>query len=78
MSISRKSGVFLFGAGIIILLVYGLYQGFKGMETIDVFISLGVGAIILGIILLLISVVVEQRSEDKKMREKIKKEDLEP
>jgi SNF family Na+-dependent transporter len=73
-------GLAIFVVGIIILLGYGLYQGFENLslENIDAVIAIGVGAIIIGLLALLISIVIEQQQGKKKMKEEIKKEDLEP
>ena len=78
MSNGKTIGMILFVGGIILLIAYGIYQGFQEIEIIDPIIAIGVGAIILGFLALLISIVVEQRRDAKKMREEIKEEDLEP
>jgi hypothetical protein len=66
-------------AGIIIWVAYGLYLGFEEiMEAIDIITGLVAGLIIIGLIVLIISIVFEQRRDTKKMKEEIKKEDLEP
>ena len=80
MKNGKTIGMILFVAGIIILLGYGLYQGFEklSLENIDAVIAIGVVAIIIGLIVLFISIVIEQQEGKKKMKEEIKKEDLEP
>jgi len=78
MSNGKTIGMILFVGGIILLIAYGIYQGFQEIEIIDPIIAIGVGAIILGFLALLISIVVEQRKDTKKMKEEISKEDLEP
>lgn len=78
MNNGKTIGMILFVGGIILLIAYGIYQGFQEIEIIDPIIAIGVGAIILGFLALLISIVVEQRRDTKKMREEIKEEDLEP
>ena len=80
MAKGKTIGMVIFVAGIIILLGYGLYQGFENLslENIDAIIAIGVIAIILGLIILFISIVIEQQKGKKKMKEEIKKEDLEP
>jgi len=80
MSNGKTIGMAIFVAGIIILIGYGLYQGFENLslENIDVVIAIGVIAIILGLIVLFVSIIMEQQKGKKKMRDKIKKEDLEP
>lgn len=80
MSNGKTIGMALFVAGIIILIGYGLYQGFENMslENIDAVIAIGVIAIVLGIIVLFVTILMEQQKGKKKMKEEIKKEDLEP
>jgi multisubunit Na+/H+ antiporter MnhB subunit len=80
MSNGKTIGMAIFVAGIIILIGYGLYQGFEKLtlENIDAVIAIGVIAIILGLIVLFVSIIIEQQKGKKKMREEIKKEDLEP
>jgi multisubunit Na+/H+ antiporter MnhB subunit len=80
MSNGKTAGMIIFVAGIIILLIYGLYKGFENLnfENIDFVIATGVSAIIIGLIVLFISIVIEQQKGKKKMKEEIKKEDLEP
>jgi high-affinity Fe2+/Pb2+ permease len=80
MNNGKTIGMAIFVAGIIILIGYGLYQGFENLslENIDVVIAIGVIAIILGLIVLFVSIIIEQQKGKKKMREEIKKEDLEP
>ena len=78
MNNGKTIGMVLFVGGIILLIAYGIYQGFQEIEIIDPIIAIGVGAIILGFLALLISIVVEQRKDTKKMKEEISKEDLEP
>jgi len=72
-------GLILLVAGIVIWLAYGLYLGFDEiMQAIDIITGFIAGLIILGLIVLIISIVFEQRRDTKKMKEEIKKEDLEP
>jgi len=78
MSNGKTIGMILFVGGIILLIAYGIYQGFQEIEIIDPVIAIGFGAIILGFLALLISIVIEQRKDAKKMKEEISKEDLEP
>ena len=78
MSNGKTIGMILFVGGIILLIAYGIYQGFQEIEIIDPVIAIGVGAIILGFLALLISIAIEQREGTKKMKEEISKEDLEP
>ena len=80
MSKGTTIGMAIFVAGIVILIGYGLYQGFEklSLENIDAVIAIGVGAIIIGLLALFISIVIEQQKGKKKMKDEIKKEDLEP
>ena len=72
-------GLILLVAGIIIWIGYGLYLGFDEiMQAIDLVTGFVVGLIIIGLIVLIVSIVIEQRKDTKKMKEEIKKEDLEP
>jgi uncharacterized membrane protein YjjB (DUF3815 family) len=73
-------GFSLLIGGIIILIGYGLYQGFENLnlENIDAVIAIGMGAIIIGVLALFVSIIIEQQKGKKKMKEEIKKEDLEP
>ena len=80
MSNGKTSGMIVFVAGIIILVGYGLYKGFENisLENIDAVIAIGVVAIFIGLLALFVSIVIEQQKGKKKMKEEIKKEDLEP
>jgi uncharacterized membrane protein len=80
MKKGNSVGMILLVVGIIILLAYGLYQGFENLswENIDIIIAIGIAAIIIGLLAIFISIVFEQQKGKKKMRDEIKKEDLEP
>ena len=80
MNEGKKIGMVIFVAGIVILLGYGLYKGFENitLEEIDVVVAIGTVAIVLGLLVLFVSIVMEQQKGKKKMKEEIKKEDLEP
>jgi hypothetical protein len=72
-------GLTLMVAGIIIWLAYGLYLGFEElMQALDLFTGFIAGLIIIGLLVLIVSIVIEQQRDTKKMKEEIKKEDLEP
>jgi hypothetical protein len=73
-------GLTLFIGGIILIYLYTTFQALQNIDlaSIPVIIGIGVLAVIIGIILLLISVLFEQKSDMKKRREEIKKEDFEP
>ena len=80
MSNGKTVGMIIFVVGILIIIGYGLYQGFENLslEEIDAVIAIGVVAIVIGLIVLFISIIIEQQEGKKKMKEEIKKEDLEP
>lgn len=78
MSKGKLFGLYLLAGGILLLLVYGLYQTVQEISRIDAIVAIGVGAITIGIIALIISIILEQSSDMKKRKEEIKKEDFEP
>ena len=80
MSNGKTVGMIIFVVGILIIIGYGLYQGFENLslEEIDAVITIGVVAIVIGLIVLFISIIIEKQEGKKKMKEEIKKEDLEP
>jgi len=78
MGNGKTIGLFFFFGGILLLLVYGLYQIVQEINGVDPFIAVGAGAIIIGIIVLIISVLFEQSDDMKKRKQEIKKEDFEP
>jgi high-affinity Fe2+/Pb2+ permease len=72
-------GLILLVAGIVIWVAYGLYLGFDEiMQAIDLVTGFIAGLIVVGLIVLIVSIFIEQRRDTKKMKEEIKKEDLEP
>jgi len=72
-------GLILLLAGIVIWIAYGLYLGFEEiLQALDIVTGFVAGLIIIGIIVLIVSIIIEQRKDTKKMKEEIKKEDLEP
>ena len=80
MSIGKQVGLFLFFGGILLIIVYGLYLFFQEVSIggVDAIIAIGAGAILLGIIVLVISIIFEQSRDMEKRKEEIKKEDFEP
>jgi len=80
MNNGKTIGMILFVLGIVIIIGYGLYQGFENLnlENIDAVVAIGVGAIIIGLLVLFATIIMEQQKGKKKMNEEIKKEDLEP
>jgi Na+/H+-dicarboxylate symporter len=79
MSNGKTIGMALFVGGIILLIAYGLYLGFEELlEALDFLSGFFLGLIFVGIVVLIISIVIEQRRDTKKMMNEIDKEDLEP
>ena len=75
----KTIGMILFIGGIILLIAYGLYLGFDElMNSLDLISGIFVGLIIIGLIVLLVSIIIEQRRDTKETMKDIKKEDLEP
>ena len=69
MSNGKTIGMILFVGGILLLIAYGIYKGFQEIEIIDTVIAIVVGAIILGFLALLVSMVIEHGKDQKKMKE---------
>ena len=80
MKNGKVIGMTMFVCGLILLIGYGLYQGFQNisLENIDIIIAISTIVIILGLIILFASILMEQQKGKKKMKDEIKKEDLEP
>ena len=72
-------GLTLFIGGLILLTIYGLYLGFEDItKSMDVVTGILSGIIIVGLIILIISIIIEQQKNKKENLEKIDKEDLKP
>ena len=79
MNNGKSVGMILFIGGIILLIAYGLYLGFEElMESLDFISGVFIGLILIGLIVLIISIIFEQRRDSKENMKDIKKEDLEP
>jgi low affinity Fe/Cu permease len=79
MSKGSLVGFSLLIGGILIWIIYGFYLGWEEiMQALDLVTGFVIGLIVIGIIVLFGSILIEQRKDTKKMREEIKKEDLEP
>jgi uncharacterized membrane protein len=79
MSKGTYLGFSLLIAGVLIWIAYGLYIGFEEiMQALNLISGLVAGLIIIGLIILFISIIIEQRRDTKKLKKIIKKEDLEP
>lgn len=79
MKIGKTLGLGLFIGGLFLLIFYGMYLGFEELtNALDLISGLLLGIIILGFIILLISIVIEQRMNTKTTMKDIEKEDLKP
>ena len=78
MSKGTLVGFSLLIGGILIWIVYGFYLSFEEIMKLDVVTGIIIGLILIGLIILFVSIVIEQRRDTKKMKKEIKKEDLEP
>lgn len=79
MGNGKTVGMIMFIGGIILLIGYGLYLGFEElMNSIDLISGFFIGLILIGLIVLIISIIFEQRKDSKENLKNIKKEDLEP
>jgi len=79
MSKGTLIGFSLLIGGILIWIAYGFYLGFEEiMQALDLVTGFVIGLILVGLIVLFVSIVIEQQKGKKKMKEEIKEEDLEP
>ena len=79
MGKSATIGLLLFIGGIVLLLIYGVYQGMdEVLKSINLVTGVLGGVTIIGLIILIISIIVEQQRNKKENLSKISKEDLEP
>jgi len=80
MNNGSKAGFAIFVVGLILLLGYGFFQGIQeiSLESLDTIGIILFVITIIGLIILFISILAEQQEGKKKMKEEIKKEDLEP
>ena len=75
----KTLGLSLFVGGIILLVAYGLYLGFEElMNSFDLISGFFTGLIILGFLVLIISIIIEQYKNTKTTMKDINKEDLKP
>ena len=80
MKMGTIIGLILLIGGIII---YALYSIFTSLQTINIatlplLVLIAGATIVIGIIVLLISIIFEQKKDMDKRKEEIKKEDFEP
>jgi hypothetical protein len=79
MSKGTLIGFSLLGGGILIWIIYGFYLSFEElMRTLDFVTGIVIGLVVIGLIVLFVTILIEQKRDTKKMKEEIKKEDLEP
>ena len=80
MKNGKIAGMIIFVIGLIIIISYSVFLGLNNisLENIDLIIASGIAAIIVGLFILFITILFEQQKGKKKMKEDIKKEDLEP
>ena len=79
MDSGKTLGMILFIGGIILLIAYGLYLGIEElMNSLDLISGILIGLILTGLIVIIVSIVIEQRKDTKETMKDIKKEDLEP
>lgn len=79
MKNGKNIGLMLFLGGIILLILYGLVLGFEElMKALNMVSGALIGLILIGLIILIITIVFEQRKDTQETMKKIKKEDLKP
>ncbi len=79
MGNGKTIGMALFIIGIILLIAYGLYLGFDELvQALDFISAFFIALVLIGFVILMASIVIEQRRDARKMKEEISKEDLEP
>jgi len=79
MGNGKTIGMALFIIGIILLIAYGLYLGFDELvHALDFISAFFIALVLIGFVILMASIVIEQRRDARKMKEEISKEDLEP
>jgi len=79
MGNGKTIGMALFVVGIILLIAYGLYLGFDELvHALDFISAFFIALVLIGFVILMASIVIEQRRDARKMKEEISKEDLEP
>ena len=79
MSKGTVIGFSLLGGGLLIWILYGFYLSFEElMRTLDFVTGIVIGLVVIGLIVLFVTIFIEQKRDTKKMKEEIKKEDLEP
>ncbi|GAG18892.1 unnamed protein product [marine sediment metagenome] len=79
MGNGKTIGLGLFIGGIILLIIYGISLGFEELvQAMNLITGFLVGITLIGLLVLIISIVFEQKKDTKETLKDIKKEDLEP
>ena len=79
MNNDKNIGMVLFVGGLVLLIGYGLFLGFSDLiEALDVITGFFIGMILIGFVILVVSIIFEQRRDTKKMKEELREEDLKP
>ncbi len=79
MTKGTSAGLILLAIGILLWIAYGLYLGFdEFIEHLTIITGLLTGIIFVGLVILIISIILEQRLNMKEMKDKINQEDLKP
>ena len=74
-----SAGLIMCAVGIFLLVIYGLYLGIeKIFDTLDFITGFFLVLVLCGVIIIAVSIFLEQRQDKKTMIKKIKKEDLKP
>ena len=73
-------GLALLIGGIVLATLHSMFKSLQEINigTVSVVVWIAAGAIVIGVIVLLVSIIFEQTSDMKKRKEEIKKEDFEP
>ncbi len=79
MNNGKTVGMILFIGGIILLIAYAIFLGFEDLlKSLDFISGVFIGLILIGLVVLIISIIFEQKRDTKETMKDIKKEDLEP
>jgi membrane protein insertase Oxa1/YidC/SpoIIIJ len=79
MNNAKTIGMILFFGGILLLIGYGIIQGFNEiMESLNFISGFLIGITIIGFLTLLVAIILEQKKDTTETMKKINKEDLEP
>jgi hypothetical protein len=77
MNNGKTIGMLLFFGGIILLIIYGFVLEFEElMSSLDLISGLLLGVIFLGLLVLIISIIIEQKKDTKETMKKINKKTM--